>query len=247
MWKRDEKGLIVELDGHPVWIGENGEEVAFDAKANIIAGATAKREAAESRTKAKEAEAKLAAYAGIEDPAAAIEALKFANSLDGKKVMGDEEIKRLLESNLKPWQEKTTAAEQAAETYKQALYNEKVSKQFASSKFLSEKTLLTPDAAEAMFGKFFKMEENGKVVAIDSSGNHIYSTTKTGETADFEEAISTIFSGYQNKDNYLKASNMSGSGSQQSNGGNGNNMNAALAKMSPTERITAARAAGITT
>lgn len=245
-WKVSEDGNLVVVDGNPVWIGESGDEMAFDAKANIIAAATAKREAAEARTKLKEAETKLSAYSGIEDPKAALEALKFATSMDGKKAMDDEAIKKIVESSVKPWQDKATELETVAEQFKTALYSEKVSKQFATSKFLNDKTILTPDAAEAMFGKFFKMDDGGKVVAVDASGNSIYSTTKAGEVADFEEAISTIFSTYQNKDSYLKASGQSGTGAIQNNG-SGGKLNVQFANMSPTERLTAARAAGITT
>lgn len=216
-WKFDEQGNIVLQDGNPVWQGDDGAEVAFDAKANIIAAATAKREAAEARTKVKEAEQKLAAYSGIEDPAKALEALRFAGSMDGKKVMDDDAIKKLIESSVKPWQEKFEAANNEASEIKQALYTEKVSKQFASSKFINEKTLLTPDFAEAYFGKHFKLD-NGKVIAHDASGNPIYSTTKAGEVADFEEAISVLISSYPDKDKLLRASGGNGSGSMQSNG-----------------------------
>ncbi|MEI6207304.1 MAG: DUF6651 domain-containing protein [Desulfuromonadales bacterium] len=239
-WKIDDKGSMVVQDGNPVWIGDDGSEVAFDAKASIVSAASAKREAAESRTKLKEAEKKLESFTGIEDPDAAKKALQFAQSMDGKKVMDDDSIKKLIENSVKPWQDKYAEQEKAADAYKNALYTEKVSKQFAASRFINEKTFMTPDAAEAMFGRYFKMEENGKVVAHDASGNPIYSTTKTGETADFEEAISTIFGGYQYKDRYLKGSGQSGSGSQQSNTG-GNNSGAKTISRAEFEKLTPAQ------
>ena len=247
-WKYSEDGSTVVLqDGNPVWIGDDGAEVGFDAKANIVAAATAKREAGESRAKLKDAETKLSAFASIDDPAAALKALAFVQSMDGKKVMDDEGYKKAIEAGLKPLQDEVAALKAANGEYESTVYRMQVSDKFNTSKFLKEKSIFgeTPDIAQSYFGKNFKVE-NGNTVAYDNTGSQIYSTSKPGEPATFDEALSFLINAHPQKDHLLRATGGNGSGSQQSST-SANALNAQLAGMSPTERITAARAAGLTT
>ncbi|MDA8115001.1 MAG: hypothetical protein M0Z43_09795 [Acidithiobacillus sp.] len=213
-WKVTEEGHIAVQDGNPVWIGDDGTESAFDAKANIIAAATAKREAAESRKGLKEAQDKLAAFAGIEDPAAAIKALQFAGSMEGKKVMDDEAIKKLIESAVKPVQEENVALKTAVGERDSTIYKMKVSDKFNTSPFIKDKTIFaeTPDVAEAYFARHFRVEE-GKTIAYDGTGNPIYSSIKAGELADFDEAMSILVNSHPRKEHMLKSTAASGSGS----------------------------------
>lgn len=249
-WKMDDKGNIEVRDSQPVWVGDDGTEVAFDAKANIIAAATAKREAAEARTKAKEAEQKLAAFAGIEDPAAALKALQFAGSMEGKKVMDDEGIKKLVDAALKPLLEENASLKTGYETQEKTIYQMKVSDKFNTSPFIKDKTIYgeTPDVAEAYFSKHFKVVE-GKTVAYDSTGSEIYSSLNAGKLADFDEAMSVLINSHPRKDFMLKSSGQSGTGSQQSNGtGGGNNpkviSRAVFATMNPAQQSAHALAGG---
>ena len=215
--KLDDKGNAVIQDGNPVYVHDDGSEHPFDAKAAHVALATAKREAGEHRTKLKEAESKLAAFAGIDDPEAALKAMQFAASMDGKKVMDDEGIQKLIQAALKPVQEKLTAAEKAAADKDGHIYKLEVSNKFQSSQFVKEKLLTPPDLLEAAFGKHFKIE-GGKVIATDATGNQIFSKVRAGEPADFDEAIQTLVDSHPMKDHLYRASGASGAGSQ---GGNG--------------------------
>lgn len=238
--KLDEKGNAVVQDGNPVYVHDDGSEHPFDAKAAHVALATAKREAGEFRTKLKDAETKLSAYSGIEDPEAALKAMQFASSMDGKKVMDDEGIQKLIQSALKPVQEKLSATEKALQEKDGHIYKLEVSNKFQSSPFVKDKLLTPPDLLEAAFGKHFTIE-GGKVIAKDATGNPIYSKINAGEPAGFDEAIQVLVDSHPMKDSLYRASGASGSGSQ------GSNANGAANKyegMSPTERITAARAAG---
>jgi hypothetical protein len=97
---------------------------------------------------------------------------------------------------------------------------------------------------EAKFGKNFKIE-GGKTIAYDASGNQIFSKIKPGEPAEFDEAMQALFDSHPMKDSLYKASGSSGSGSQQNNG-NGNPADK-FANLKPTDRITAAREAGMKT
>ena len=241
--KLDAQGHIVLQDGHPVYVHDDGTEAPFDAKASHVALATAKREAAESRKALKDTSEKLAAF-GDADPAAVTKAMALAASMEGKKVMDDEGIQRLVQSAVKPLQEKLTAQEQEREALNKELYAERVSKQFATSAFIADKTILTPDIAEAAFGRHFVME-GGKVVAKDAAGNPIYSTARAGELATFDEAIVTLVNAYPLKDKILRATGQSGSGAQPSNGG-GSPAPGKYDHLKPADRITAARADGLT-
>jgi hypothetical protein len=214
--KLDDQGNAVLQDGHPVYTHPDGTESPFDVKAAHVKIGTLTREAAEKRTALKDATDKLSAFSGIEDPAAAVKALAFAESMDGKKAMDDEAIAKVVAAAVKPLQDKIAAQEQAATDLSTELYTERVSKQFASSPFINEKTLLTPDIAEARFGSHFTVED-GKFIAKDADGEQIYSTVKAGEPANFEEAITALVDAYPRKDDILRASGANGSGSQQNN------------------------------
>lgn len=238
--KLDDKGNAVLQDGNPVYIHDDGSEHPFDAKASHVALATAKREAGEFRTKLKEATDKLAAFSGIEDPEAALKAMQFAASMDGKKVMDDEGIQKLIQAAVKPLQEKLNAAETTVKEKDGHIYKLEVSNRFQSSAFVKDKLLTPPDMLEAAFGKHFSIE-GGKVIAKDASGNPIYSKINAGEPAGFDEAIQALVDAHPMKDNLYKASGASGAGSQ---GGSGAGTANKYEGMSPTERITAARAAG---
>ena len=67
--------------------------------------------------------------------------------------------------------------------------------------------------AQDTFGKMFKVE-NDTVVGYDNQGNKIYSNEHPGELADFDEALELLVNKYPYKDNILKSSGRSGSGSQ---------------------------------
>jgi hypothetical protein len=73
---------------------------------------------------------------------------------------------------------------------------------------------------QALFGQRFKVED-GKIVGYDPSGNKVYSRTKPGELAEFDEALEMMVDAYHYRDNVLKGTNSSGSGARPSNGNGG--------------------------
>lgn len=213
-WKMEGNNIAV-VDGNPVWIDGGGAEIAADYHAATVKIATLNRENGEHRTKLKEANEKLAAFSGIEDPAAALKALQFAASMDGKKVMDDEGIQKLIQAAIKPVQEKLTAAETALTEKDGYIYKLEVSNKFQSSQFVKDKLIVPPDMLEATFGKSFTID-GGKLVAKDANGNQIFNTK--GEPASFDEAIQTLVDAHPMKDALYRASGASGSGSQHSSG-----------------------------
>jgi len=146
-----------------------------------------------------------------------LKALQFAASMDGKKVMDDEGIQKLIQAAVKPLQEQLTAKDTALTEKDGHIYKLEVSNKFQASPFVKDKLIIPPDMLEATFGKQFKIE-GGKVIATDATGNQIYSKVRAGEPADFDEAIQSLIDAHPMKDSIYKASGASGSGSTGSTG-----------------------------
>lgn len=214
--KLDDKGAAVLQDGKPVYVHDDGKEVAFDAAATLATISRLNGEAKGHRERAEAAEGKLKAFDGIEDAAAARKALQTVKNLDDKKLVDAGEVEKVkaevkasMEAHYKPQLEKAAALERE-------LYAEKIGGSFARSKFIAEKVAVPADVVQALFRDRFQLE-GGKVVATDASGNRIYSSSKPGELADFDEAVSTLLEQYPHKASLLKSSGASGGGAGPSN------------------------------
>jgi hypothetical protein len=219
--KLNDQGFAVVQDGKPVYTDDSGNDIPFDAPAAMAKITALNSESKTHRLKAEEATTALKSFEGI-DPAAAAKALQFAQSMEGKKVMDDEGIKTLITNAVKPLQEQLAAKDTDLATKDGHIYKLEVGNRFATSSYLKEKTILgeTPDLAEARFGRNFKVE-GGKVAAYDAAGNQIYSRTKPGEPADFDEALAILVESHPGRDHILKGTGASGSGSRGSQGGGG--------------------------
>lgn len=218
--KLDADGKVVVQDGRPVYTKEDGSDVAFDVVGTV---ATISRLNAEAKSRREEAEAvtaKLKAFEGIEDPAAAIKALETVSSLDQKKLIDAGEVEKVKLEISKAFETKLTEATGKASALEQQLYAEKVGGAFARSKVIAEKMAIPHDMVEARFGKAFAIEE-GKIVAKDQNGNKLYSQSNPGELAGFDEALEMLVGAYPYKDQILKGSGASGGGAAPSNPGAG--------------------------
>ena len=102
-----------------------------------------------------------------------------------------------------------------------------ISSKFTASKFFNgenPKTTLTPEIAEAFFGKNFKVEiVSDKTVlrAYYDDGDNVLSKQNPGNPAEFEEAMEFIIDKYPAKDSILRTS----SGGSGGSGGSGNDNN----------------------
>jgi hypothetical protein len=74
---------------------------------------------------------------------------------------------------------------------------------FETSKFVTERLTVPVDVALAAFGPAFKVED-GKFVAHDSNGMKLYSYTRPGEAATFDEAMERLVSQYPEKEKILR-------------------------------------------
>jgi len=171
------------------------------------------------------------AFEGIDDAEAARKALETVKNLKDGELVTAGKVEEIKAAAARTAQEQVTAAAKASAeriaeleksngTLQTSLYDEKIGGSFSRSKFIADKVAIPADLLQSQFGRNFKVED-GKIVARDAAGNPIYSRTKPGEIADFDEALETIIDGYAHRDSILKGTGSSGSGAQPSNGSQG--------------------------
>lgn len=234
--KLDDQGHAVLQDGKPVYVGDDGKELALDPP-GMYATIRRLNGEAQGHREAKEAvEAKLKKFEGIEDPAAAIDALTKLKNLDAKKLIDAGEVEKVKNEAIKAVEEKYKPIVEKAAALEQELYAEKIGGAFARSKFIAEKIAIPSDLVQARFGKHFDLKD-GKTFAKDAAGNPIYSRARPGETADFEEALEIIVDSYPQKDHILKGNGGGGGGAPARGGAIGKD----LSGLSPVDRMNAAR------
>ena len=238
--KLNEDGFAVVQNGKPVYVHDDGKEVAFDAPATVQTITRLNSEAKSHRERAEAAEKTLKTFEGIADPAAAIKALETVSNLDHKKLVDAGEVEKVKAEISKAFEAKLTEATTKAQTLEQQLYSEKIGGSFARSKLIAEKLAIHSDLVQAKFGNAFKIED-GKIVAYDHTGNKIYSRSRPGEMADFDEALESLIEQYPHRESILKGSGASGGGAS-NNASNGSTNNktisrAAFNSLQATERM----------
>jgi len=111
----------------------------------------------------------------------------------------------------KAYDKKVTSLEDEKQGLKGNLHKLVISKSFAANSFFNdkEKTLLSPDMAELLFGSKFRVEDGVAVCypeGFNEKGEPIgapmYSHQDPGKTASFDEAVSHLWEAYPNKDRY---------------------------------------------
>lgn len=212
----DGKQYAEVQDGKPLFVEDDGKEVAFDAVGTRSTITRLNSEAKQHRERAEAAEKTMKAFEGIEDAAAARKALETVANLDAKRLVDAGEVEKVKQEIAKGYQAQLDEANGKAQTLEQQLYGEKIGGSFARSKVIAEKLAVPADMVQATFGSRFKIEE-GKVVAYDANGNKIFSRARPGELADFDEALETLVDSYPHKDHILKSSGANGGGAP--NGG----------------------------
>lgn len=218
--KTDDQGHVVVQDGKPVYVKDDGSELAFDVVGTTQTITRLNAEAKSHRERAETAEKSLKGFEGIADPAEALKALQLVANLDAKKLVDAGEIEKVKAEIGKAFQTQLDEAKGHSSKLEQQLYAEMIGGSFARSKFAMDKLAIPPDLVQAYFGKAFAIEE-GKVVAKDANGNKLFSAANPGELAGFDEALEMLVNQYPGKDHILKGSGASGSGAQGSQGGGG--------------------------
>lgn len=240
--KIDDAGNAVLSDGKPVYVHDDGKEVPFDAAATVQTISRLNAEAKSHRERAEAAEKSLKSFEGIADPSAAIKALETVANLDHKKLVDAGEVEKVKAEISKAFETKLSEAMGKVQTLEQQLYSEKIGGNFSRSKLIAEKLAIPADLVQARFGQAFKVED-GKIVAYDNTGNKIFSRSRPGELAEFDEALESLIENYPHKDSILKGSGASGSGAAGGSSSNGKNVD--LSHLSPVERLAKAREMGL--
>lgn len=246
--KLDDQGHVVLTDGKPTYIHDDGREIAFDGAQAFgkIGQLTGENTAYKRRF--EEAETKLKSFDGISDPAAAIAALETVKNFSDKKLVDAGEVQKVKDQAIASVRAEFEPVVKERDSLKTALFDEKIGGAFARSKFIAEKVAIPADFVQASFGKNFTIED-GKIVAKDSNGNQLFSTTRHGEPANFEEALSILIDAHPQRDSILKGSGASGGGATGGNGGGGGKRTmtrAQLEGLSPAEQSKTARDPNVT-
>jgi len=229
-------------DEKPIYINDEGKELALDPPGMYQKIIDLGKEAKNHREKAKAFQSQLAVFEGIDDLETwkdeAIKALETVKNFNDKDWMKAEKVERL-KADMKEAHEKQVQQLNEQFGMKEKDYQQTLSKKddqirrlMVSAKFASHplfsgkdpKTTLPPEIAETYFGKHFKVEETDdgslRLNAYYSNGDPVYSQINPGDLAEFEEAMNIIFEKYPAKDSLMRAGDP-GSGSQGGSGAGG--------------------------
>jgi hypothetical protein len=244
-WKlkvdEETKAPVINDDGKIVYINPDGEELPLDPPAmyeKISAMGKANQKDREKFTALRD---KFSIFESIEDIVkwkeeadAAITTVANFNEKDWLKADKVDALKKEMNAAYEEKLKNKDVAHTEVLAAKDEVISKKdaqirtllVSNKFAVSKYFNgsdSKTLMPPDAAEALFGRYFKVEENNghlSIKAYSNDGDPLLSKLNPGEPAGFEEAIGFIVDKYPHKDQIMR-SKSGGSGGTGGTGAGG--------------------------
>ncbi len=190
-------------DGKPVFLADDGAETPIDAPGALATISRLNAEAKGHREGKEAAERALKAFEGIE-AAAARRALETVAGLTERRLGDPEEIRRGFEAELAEKDARIAALSDS-------LAGETISAAFARSRVIAEKFAIPADLVQARFGSQFRVED-GRVVAVDADGARVFSRTRPGEVASFDEALEVIVEAYPERARILKGTVAPGGG-----------------------------------
>jgi hypothetical protein len=218
----------------PIFIHPNGTEVPFDADTTLGTITRLNSEAKNHREAKEAAETKLKGFEGIEDGEAARKALETVKNLGAGELKTAAQVQEIRDAAAKAAQEQVAAAAKAAATREQELAAQlekrtselnthMIGGGFAGSKLMTDdkhpqRLAIPAEMAKAYFGSNFKVED-GKIVPYDAAGNKIFSPSRPGEIADFDEGLAALVQACPFKDQIIKGSGASGGGAGGGGGG----------------------------
>ena len=256
-WKMDGESVAIQ-DGHPVWVYDDGKESPFDAGSALNTIKTLTGESVSRKKKIQEIESKLELFKDIENPeeylTKANKALETVKNMKDKDFIAAGEVEQLKRGVAESYETKIRELEKGYKTQlderekliqakDEGIHKLLVKGAFAQSDFIRHKTVLPPDMAFDSFGRYFQIEEvegQPQAVAVRPNGEKIFSLREPGSYASTDEAIEILISERKDKDAILRG-NPGGSGSQQSMSPQGTLSRDEMMKLSPIERINAAR------
>lgn len=134
----DGKTYAEVQDGKPVYIGDDGKEIAFDAPGTAATISRLNGEAKGHREAKEAAEAALKSFEGL-DAKSAREALDKLSKIDAKKLVEAGDMDAAIQTALKPVQDQLAAAMKDKDTLTGQLNKAVIGSAFGQSKFAAEK------------------------------------------------------------------------------------------------------------
>lgn len=239
-------------DGMPVYVHDDGKEVAHDAARTVATITRLNAEAKGHREAKEQAQAQLKAFEDI-DPDAARRAFDTLRNIDDKKLIDAGQVEKVKQQAQEAYEQKLRAYEEQyrpvvaeRDSYKRQLHDERLSTAFGRSKFIADRLAVPVDIVQARFGSSFEVGDDGRIAAKGPDGNPVYSRAKPGEVADFDEALEIMVDSYPYRDHILKGTGASGGGANGSRtGADGKRTvtRAAFDAMDPAEQSSVASAA----
>ncbi|MGP0680039.1 DUF6651 domain-containing protein, partial [Citrobacter freundii] len=151
--KLDANGNVVVENGMPVYIHDDGKEIPFDAAAAMTKITSLNGEAKTHREAKEAAEANLAKFSGITDPAKALEALEMMTKIDQKKLIDAGAVDQVKAEITKVFQQQLDEANGKTQQLETQLYDEMIGGRFGGSKFISEKMAIPTEFVRSYFGQ----------------------------------------------------------------------------------------------
>ena len=230
--KLDENGVVVTSeDGKPIYVHDDGKEIPFDAGQAFSKIKDLNAENKRWREMHEEVKSKVDEIGDL-DLEEARKALATVQNLDDKKLIDAGEVEVVKRNLSASYEENLNQTKNSYENKIKEL-NEQLNVQnnnieellilgaFERSKFIKEKTHLTPDIAYYSFKKGLNVEydKNQKPHVVGYlDGEKLFSRRDPGKLAEPEEAIEMLINAYPNKDNILRSSGTGGSGGSSGSG-----------------------------
>lgn len=219
--KVDEEGKVTLKEDKPVYVDQDGQEVALDAPKLWGDLKSANNESAGRRVKIEELETQIAElvkkYEGLDDIEAVRKAVETVKNLSDKQIMDAGEVERVKQGIKDGYELQIRQTKEAYEkaigekdkvisTKDRQIRDQLVRGSFDRSEYLRDKTVLVPDFAFAYFGDHFDIKEvNGQLRAVGMyDGKPIMSLAHPGEIASTEEAIEFLVDKHPQKERILK-------------------------------------------
>lgn len=213
-WKKSADGTIeTDGEGNPIYLDGDGKE-------KTIAPGYINRlntEAAEHRRAARDAQQKLEAFGDL-DPKAAKDAVAKLKDVDFDALVNKGEIETIKSQMREQYENEKQELTQQLTEAKQRVNSLTLNNAFSQSEFLNKQVALPSDVVQAAFKDRFKVED-GKIIPLNDRGEPVIN--KHGDIASVDEAFEAFISARPDKDAWLKAPDVSGSGSQGAGGGHG--------------------------
>lgn len=234
-WKEKDGVLEKDQNGNPVWVEDGGAEKPCDFVSMRDALTKANKEAAERRQTIAEHEKKLKLFEGIENLETFLsDAKKNAETvanLDKDKKSQEEVTRARIEAATAPLQKQLAELEKSKADLVSQFHKALIDSKFGTSEYVN-KELVNPVMVKELFGKYFSVNKDGKVIAKDENGTVLWD--EHGEAA-FDNALRELVAKSQYKNYVTKSTDANGSGAQ--NNSNNKGQQTDTSNMTSTQKI----------